>query len=167
MDLLTDILGSGPSARIYRKLVYEQQIASEASCYVDGREMPGLCHFYALANEPEQDIDGLERAIEAVIADVMDNGVLESELEKAKNKTQARHVASRVTVQGKADQLAHAAIFYKNTERANTLIDSYLEVTVQDIRRVAAEYLTPKNRSTVIYKPSEEVSELAELEEQA
>ncbi len=41
LDLLTNILSSGESSRLYRTLVYDMQIASEAAAYVDGREMPG------------------------------------------------------------------------------------------------------------------------------
>ncbi|MEO6939546.1 MAG: pitrilysin family protein [Candidatus Kapaibacterium sp.] len=151
LDLLTDVLSTGRSSRLYKKLVYELQIASEVSAYVDSREMPGLTYIYAIAANPEQEPKSLEDAIEEVIAKVIRDGVLPEELEKSMNKTEARLVASRVTVQGKADQLAHAAIFYGDANRANTLIDEYRRVTTEDLRRAAEKYLVPTNRSTIIY----------------
>jgi zinc protease len=155
LDLATDILSSGQSSRLYKKLIYELQIASEASSYMDGREMPGLAYIYAVARELEGDISTIERAVEDVIADVVQHGVSEQELEKAKNKTEARLVASRITVQGKADQLAHAAIFYNNTARVNTILSEYREVTVEQVRAAVEKYFRPTNRSTVVYQPPE------------
>ena len=56
LDLLTDILSTGRSSRLYQKLVYKDKLASEISAYVDLREMPGLVWFYAIANLPEQEL---------------------------------------------------------------------------------------------------------------
>ncbi|HET6512629.1 MAG TPA: pitrilysin family protein, partial [Candidatus Kapabacteria bacterium] len=104
LDLLTDVLSSGQSSRLYRKLVYEMQIGSEVSAFVDGREMPGLLYLYAFASESEIEPEALEQALQDVLDDVIANGITQEELEKALNKTEARMIASRVTVQGKADQ---------------------------------------------------------------
>ena len=163
LDLLTEVLATGQSSRMYRKLVYEQQIASEASAYVDGREMPGLCYLYAVARDPEIPISLLEHALEDVIEEIKRNGVTDAELEKSKNKTEARMISSRLTVQGKADQLAHAAIMYGDPDHVNRILEEYRSITTNDLRDVAQKYLTTENRSTVVYEPSEEL----ELEENA
>ena len=156
LDLLTDILSTGRSSRLYQKLVYTGKLASEISAYVDLREMPGLLWIYALANIPEQEVAPIEKAIEEVIAEIRETNVSEIELQKAKNKTEMRLIASRVSASGKADQLAHSRIFFGDTSKANTIIDRYLAVTPEDIRKAAAIYLVPENRCTVIYLPPEE-----------
>jgi zinc protease len=163
LDLLTEILATGQSSRMYRKLIYEDQVASEASSYVDGREMPGLCYIYAIARDPESGVDVLEKSLEAVLDEIKANGVTEAELEKSKNKTEARMISSRLTVQGKADQLAHAAIMYGDPDKVNTILEEYRSITVDDVRRVAIAYLTRENRSTVVYEVSDEL----ELEDNA
>jgi predicted Zn-dependent peptidase len=155
LDLLTEVLATGQSSRMYRHLIYEKQIASEASSYVDGREMPGLCYLYAVARDPETGIDVLEQAIEEVIDEIKQRGVTEDELAKSKNKTEARMIASRLTVQGKADQLAHAAVIHGDPDRVNTILEDYRSITAEDIRVVAIKYLVPENRSTVVYEPEE------------
>jgi predicted Zn-dependent peptidase len=159
LDLLTDILSTGRSSRLYQKLVYKDKLASEISAYVDLREMPGLLWIYALANLPDQELAPIETAIEDVIAEIRTTHVSEIELQKAKNKTEMRLIASRITASGKADQLAHSRVFFNDTSQANTIIDRYLAVTTEDIRKAAAKYLLPEKRCAVIYLPPEETEE--------
>jgi zinc protease len=156
LDLLTDILSTGRSSRLYQKLVYTDQCASEVSAYVDLREMPGLVWFYGVGNEEDSEIAPIEIAIEKVLSEIRTTGVTEIELQKAKNKTEVRLVASRVTVSGKADQLAHARLFFGDTSLANSIIDRYLNVTTDDIRNAAAKYLLPEKRCVIIYLPPKE-----------
>ena len=151
LDLLTEVLSTGQSSRLFKKLVYDLQIASDASAYVDGRECPGLTYIYAVGSEPTTQIETLELALNSVIEEIKASGVTERELEKAKNKTEARWVASRVTSQGKADQLAHATVFFNDPNRANTIIHDYRRITAADIQRVAKTYLKEENRCTIIY----------------
>jgi zinc protease len=155
LDLLTDILSSGQSSRLYQRLVYELQLCSEASAHVDGREMPGLVYVYGIANEPGASIEKIELAIEQVLTDVIRHGVTAIELEKAKNKTEARTVTSRLTLQGKADDLAHAALMFGDPERANSILGEYLAITPEEIQSAAKKFLTRTNRSTIIYEPAE------------
>ncbi len=156
IDLLTDILSSGQSSRLFRSLIYELQIASDVTAYVDGREKPGLAYLYALGSEETTSIDELEHALDAVMDEVIAHGVTERELAKAINKTEARWIAGRVTVQGKADHLAHAAVFFGDAERANTVIDEYRTVTIRDVQQAAAKYFTRENRVTIVYRVPQE-----------
>lgn len=151
LDLLNEILSSGESSRLHHSLVYEMQIASEATSFVDGREMPGLLYIYAMHQSPEGGTAPLERAIGAVIEDVIKNGLRAEEVQKAKNKIESAIVGSRVTVQGKADQLAHAALFYSDAGRINRILDEYLSISSEEIRMAAERFLRPENRSTVLY----------------
>lgn len=155
LDLLTDILSSGESSRLYQKLVYELQIASDVAAYVDGREMPGLLYLYAIRREPDGGTDALEAALDEVISEVILNGVTERELQKAKNKVEARTIVSRVTVQGRADQLAHAALFYSDAGRVNSILNEYGAVTLEEVRQAAKRYLNKSNRCAVLYLTSE------------
>ncbi|HET6401325.1 MAG TPA: pitrilysin family protein [Candidatus Kapabacteria bacterium] len=159
LDLLTDILSSGESSRLYRKLVYELQIASETASYVDGREMPGLLYLYAIHREPHGAIGELEAALQEAVSEVVLHEVSETELQKAKNKVEARTVASRVTVQGRADQLAHAALFYEDANRVNSLLDEYGSITLEEVRHAAGRYLKTSNRCSVLYLTGESIPE--------
>jgi zinc protease len=151
LDLLTTIVSSGESSRLYRSLVYDRQIASEAAAYVDGREMPGLLYILAVHSSPDGGTDELETALEVIINDLVEHGVSDVELRKAKNKTEAMFVASRVTMHGKADQLAHAALMFNDAGRVNCLLDEYNSIAVEEIRTAAERYLDVANRCTVVY----------------
>jgi zinc protease len=151
LDLLTTILSSGESSRLYQSLVYDLQIASEASSFVDGREMPGLLYLYAVHSTPDGGTQELEAAIEQIIGEVISKGITSEELQKAKNKTEAMTVASRVTVNGKADQLAHTALMFGDTGRVNTILDEYNSIKMEEIRAAAERYLRPANRCAVLY----------------
>jgi zinc protease len=150
LDLLTDILSSGESSRLYKTLIYDMQIASDVAAFIDGREMPGLLYLYAIHREPEGSTVDLESALASVIESVIVN-VREEELQKAKNKVEARTIASRVTLQGKADQLAHAAIFFGDAGHVNSTLNEYSSITLEDIRSVAKKYLRPANRCAITY----------------
>jgi predicted Zn-dependent peptidase len=151
LDLLTNILSSGESSRLYRSLIYDMQIASEAAAYVDGREMPGLLYMLAVHSSPDGTTQELEAAIESIVTDLIAHGVSEEELEKAKNKTEAMCLASRVTMHGKADQLAHAALMFDDAGRVNGLLDEYNSITLEEIRAAAERYLRVDNRCTIVY----------------
>jgi predicted Zn-dependent peptidase len=152
-DLLTDILSTGQSSRLYRSLVYEKKCASEVSAYVDLREMPGLVWFYAVGNEPNEQVTVMEEALEEILSSVRDNGVNEEEIAKAKNKAEMRAVAGRVRIATKADILAHSYMFYHDTNKVNTLLELQQSITAEDIIRVAREYLRPEKRCSVTYLP--------------
>ncbi len=152
LDLLTNILSSGESSRLYRTLVYDLQIASEAAAYVDGREMPGLLYLFAVHTTPDGSTEELETAIDRIVRDLIAHGVTVEELQKAKNKTEAMCVASRVTMHGKADQLAHAALMFDDAGRVNNLLDEYNSITLEEIRAVAKRFLLKENRCAVVYE---------------
>ncbi len=156
LDLLTDILSTGRSSRLYQKLIYTDRVASEVSSYVDLREAPGLVWFYAVANRPEQQLDPIEAALDSVIASVCEELINETELQKAKNKMEMRLVASRVTASGKADQLAHAYTFFADTARTNIVLAAYNAITVTDVQVAAATYLRPEQRCVISYIPPRE-----------
>lgn len=156
LELLTSILGSGESSRLHHRLVYEAELASEASCYVDPGELASLFYVYAIAAEPGGDIKKLEDEMFAVVDSIARNGVSERELMKAKNQKEAQLVFGISGALGRADALTHAHMILGNTAAINTQITKYEQVTAADIQRVARTYLAPGARNIVRYIPKEE-----------
>lgn len=152
LALLSSILSTGKSSRLYQRLVYKDKIANEVETYSDLREHSGLFLIYAIAN-PEFNSDTLEKVIDEEIEKIKKYGVEEKELEKAKNKIESAIVLAIQTVQGKADALAHYYTFYKNPSLVNTEIEKYRSVSVEDIKRVAQKYLDPSRRVILHYLP--------------
>ena len=94
-DVLGQILGDGTTSRLYKALVVDQSIAAAAqSWYSGGRRDSGEFGFYAIprgaAGFPE-----IEKSVDAVIADLLKNGITDEELERAKTLIEADSVYAR------------------------------------------------------------------------
>ena len=153
-DLLTDILGSGKSARLFNELLKKQKLFSEIDCYQSGDFDPGLILIEGklIKGVTHQQAEG---AIEKVIQGLVESGVTEVELEKVKNKTETNIRFNDMGVLNKAMKLAYAT-YYGNTNLANTEVDEYLKVSAKDIQRVAKTYLKPSNCSVLYYHAKHE-----------
>ncbi len=88
LDVAAQVLGGGKASRMYRKLVYEQQIAQSAVCYHQSLALGGpfACEITAKPNVKAED---LEKAAEAVIADFISNGPTPDEVARARNVIEA------------------------------------------------------------------------------
>lgn len=153
LDLLTDVLSTGQSSRLYRELVYNKKIASDISAYIDVREKPGLVWLYAVGTTPGAEITPIEEAMEAVIAAIRAEGITDEELEKAKNRAEMRAVTGRLRISTKADILAHSHLFYGDTQKVNSLIELQQSITIDDVNEAARKYLVPTKRNSVVFLP--------------
>jgi len=151
-ELLSEILSSGDSSRLYKELVYEKQLAAEVGCWADCKEFAGVLNTYAILM-PETGISEAERTIVSIIKSIANEGVSEEELQKAKNRIETKNFFRRQYILSKADMLAHYETFYNNPELINTNIRNYSTVTVKDITHFSKKYLKPDNSVTLIYLP--------------
>ncbi len=156
-DLLTDILGSGKSARLYTELLKKQKLFSEIDCYQSGDFEPGLIMVEGKLIKGVTH-EQAEQAITQVINELIANGIREEELEKVKNKSETNIRFNDMGVLNKAMKLAYAT-YYGDTNLANTEVDEYLKVSSADIQRVAKTYLNPTNCSVLYYHAKHESAE--------
>jgi len=156
--LLSTLLGQGESSRLYRRLVAEEQVTSQASSLFDSKYGPGLLMFRLL---PMQGIAlaRLEQLLEEEIGKLQAGDLTPRELEKAKNQLLADRVITdhmtdgRQTVLSKALWLQDAHLMYGDAGAVNTTLDKLLAVTAEDILRVARTYLLPANRTVLATVP--------------
>ena len=80
---------------------------------------------------------------------------LQRELEKVKNQHRASTIMQRQTVAAKAGQLHHYRVMHGDIAEINNDLDGFMAVTREDILRVAREYITPGNRTTMVVRPAE------------
>jgi zinc protease len=148
-DILTEILGSGHSSRLYQRLVKEQHLFSSISCYHTGNTDPGL-----LVIEGKL-IAGvsIEKADEAVLHELdllKTAGISEEELSKAKNKVEAMMVFEDMNLLARANNFA----FYELLGDANMMneeLDKYLSVTMDDLKAAMDNIFNETNCSTLKY----------------
>lgn len=148
------ILSGGESSRLYQNLVYEQQIAQEASFGVDERVDKGLLTFTAVMASGKTPEMG-EKSLLAELKKIQNAPVSAKELEKAKNSIVADALRGLETNRGKAFAIGNGVIYENDPNAVNTELKQLQSVTAADVQRVMKQYFADNNR-VVIYYVNEE-----------
>jgi zinc protease len=152
LQIASDILSSGQSSRLYRRLVYEEQVAVGASGQGLFLEGPSIFFAFGVANQGK-DVKQVAASLYDVIDGMRKTPVTDEELAKAKNQIISRFVVGRQTAQEKADALGAAAVLRGNPEIYNTELANYQKVTAADVQRVCAKYLANTNETRLWVHP--------------
>jgi zinc protease len=155
LDLATTILSNGQSSILYRKLVYEDRLATQAQAFGFFSEDPNLLIFRAIMNQGKTPAEG-EKALDAVIEQLKTTPVDSRDLEKAKNQEIAAIVLGRQQTEAKAEALGLCAVVGKDPNLVNTELDRYLKVTAADIQKAARQYLLPSQRTVLVVETPKE-----------
>ncbi|NBW08113.1 MAG: insulinase family protein [Caulobacteraceae bacterium] len=150
LTVLDGILSTGESSRLYRSLVYDQQIAAQIGSSPDSSQQAGNLQVYAImagGHTPEEGI----AALNAEVAKFRDAPVTAAELTEAKNELVADALRNRETVDDRANVLGFALINTNDASVADREIAAIQAVTAADIQRVARRYLTPERSITIRY----------------
>ncbi len=149
-DLITEIMGSGYSSRLYQRLVKEKQLFSNINCYHTGSLDPGMLVIEGKVRE-DKTIEAANEAVEEEIAKLVSEGVTESELQKAKNKIEAMIAFEDMPLQSRANNLA----FYEllgDAELINEEWNRYQSVTTSFLLETAKQVFKPGNCNTLFYR---------------
>jgi zinc protease len=152
LHILAKVLSDGDSSRLYRSLVYEQQIALAAFGEAKLIEDPNLFYMVAIVNpgrQPEEVMQALVQQVERVKAE----GVTEAELNRAKRQFARDYILGRETVRQKALHLGHAAVIHDDITTADGEFDLFQNVTLEDVQRVARTYFTEAARMRLTILP--------------
>jgi zinc protease len=152
LEMAATILGEGDSSRLYKSLIYEQQVAQSADAITDLREDAGVFYFnVVLASEKKP--EDVERALLAEIKKMQDAPVSAAELNKAKNQLVTNELRQRETSNGNALALGEATVLLGDPNRINTDLARLQAVTAADVQRVMKKYFTANNRLVIYYLP--------------
>lgn len=152
VKMLSQLLSTGQSSRLYKSLVDEQQLAIEVAAIPLPFEDPGLAIILALPNMG-LDCAVLEAAMDKEIDKVQKELVPEKEFQKLKNQVENQIVTQNSTIASRAGTLAENYTYYKDANRINTDLNKYLAVTQEDLKRVANDYFRKDNRVVLYYLP--------------
>jgi predicted Zn-dependent peptidase len=146
LEMLSEILGSGKSARLYNALVDKQQVASSVFTYLPETIDANLFYFYAVAAK-NINAQRLKQAMINEINKIINNGVSQHELEKVKNSKLVNFYRTMATINGKANALGSYQIYFGDYKALFLAPEQYNQVTSADIQRVAKHYLVKSNRT--------------------
>jgi len=155
LDVLANVLAGGRPSRLYKRLVYELQIATEVVAFQDGGRIDGKFELFATAR-PGHDLSELQRVIDDEVKKVAATGPTEREVGRAQNTFEAQFLArmERVgSVGGKADQLNFYNYFVGTPDFFQRDLDRYRKVTPADVQRVARQYLAGAHRVVLSVVP--------------
>jgi zinc protease len=152
LHIASKVLSDGQSSRIYRKLVYEKQLALAAFGGGNIIEDPNL--FYAVAivqpgHTTQETIDALIAELDQLRSDP----ITPAELQQAKNQFARDYIFSRESNKDKASQLGHAVVIHNDIKTADGEFDIFMNITQADVQRVARKYFTPENRIVMTIMP--------------
>jgi zinc protease len=152
LHLASKILSDGESSRIFKSLVYEKGIAVQAFGGGNIIEEPNLFFAVAIVQRGHTPAEA-ERALIAEFEKLRAEPVSDRELQRAKNQFFRDYITDRESVQGKAGQLAHAAVIHHDVTTADGEVEIFSDLNVADVQRVARTYFTAENRLVLTILP--------------
>jgi zinc protease len=152
LDILSSVLSDGKSARIYRSLIDEQQLAlSAGSGYSNFQRYPHLFYLYGTAL-PGKKIEEVESALYNEIEKLKNSSPTEKEVQKAKNQIEADFIMNQDSIFYQAMILAQFEMI-GGWRLKNTYLEGIRKVTPGDVQRVAKKYLVEDKRTVGILIP--------------
>jgi zinc protease len=154
VDVLSLVLSSGRSSRLYEGIVRQKQLAVNLNAFARDSRGPRLLRIIATPT-PGKSIDELEAAIEAEIERLKTGPIAGWEMDKARNTARRQLVAGLGQSLSRAIALAEYTLVFNDPGRINTAYERLAKVTAADVQRVARQYLTRDNRSIVVTRPAQ------------
>ena len=149
-DLITEILGSGASSRLYETLVKDKQLFSHISCSHTGSIDAGLLVIEGKLVKGISLEEG-EKAVEEEVEKMKTQKVSSKDLEKVKNKVTSLLAFEDISLMNRVNNLANYELL-GNANLMNEELDSYISVTAEEIQQYCSEIFTPNNCSTLYYR---------------
>lgn len=144
LDLASDILGYGKNSRLYKRLVYKDQIATDVSAYIDPREIASQFYIVATA-KPDGDLSKVEQAINEELEKFLKNGPTQKEMQRVKNQFEASFIRGIERIGGfggKSDVLAYNYVFTGNPDYYKVRLQEVLSATAAEVHQISKKWLT-------------------------
>lgn len=155
-SLAAAVLGLRTGCRLEQSLVRGQRVASQASAFTyDLAKGSDLLVIDATAH-PDVTPEQLEAAVMAELDRLVDEGVTEDEVTRARALIETSFVTSMQSAAERADQLSRFATYFGDPTLVNTQVSRYAATTAADVSALARERLGPDNRVVLLYVPADE-----------
>ncbi len=144
LDLVSSVLTSGKSSRLYKRLVYDDQIATDARAFVYSRELGSLFVVSATA-QPGQDLATVEKALDEEMARFIAGGPTSAELERVKTEYRADFIRGIERIGGfggTSDILAQGEVYAGDPGYYRTRLDRVAKATATDLQGAASRWLS-------------------------
>jgi zinc protease len=143
LDLVSSVLSSGKSSRLYKRLVYDDQIATNVSAFNSSSELGGQFRIQATAR-PGDDLTKVEKALDEELARLLEGGPTAAEMERVKNQRLAGFLRGIERVGGfggKSDLLASSQVYQGSPDAYKASLKRIEAATPEDVRSAARRWL--------------------------
>ena len=143
LDLVSDVLSQGKTSRFYKRLVYDDQIATDTNAFVDLNEIGGQFYIRATAR-PGQGLAQVEKELDEELARFLKNGPTAEELQRVKTQYTASFIRGIERIGGfggKSDRLAQNEVYRGSPDAYKISLKRAQEATAEDLKSAANRWL--------------------------
>lgn len=155
LEMISTLLSDGKSSRLYKKIVDDKKMALQIGAFSYSQEDYGMYILYGLPLGTNT-TESLVVEIDTEIVKLQTELISEKDMQKLQNKMENQYVEENATIEGIAENLATFYLLYGDVSLINTDIETYRNITREEIKEVAQKYLNPNQRLHLDYVPSKE-----------
>ena len=144
LDLASDVLSAGKSSRLYKRLVYDDQIATGVYAYVSDSEVGGRFTIVATA-KPGQDLAQVERAVDEEMTRLLNEGPTQEELDRVRTGFFSDFIRGMERIGGfggKSDILAENEVYGGSPDFFKKVIRRVESATTESVHKAAKKWLS-------------------------
>ncbi|HEV2641752.1 MAG TPA: pitrilysin family protein, partial [Candidatus Elarobacter sp.] len=150
LDVLASVLADGKNSRLYKKLVYDLQVAQDVNAYQNGQRLAGVFQII-VTPRPGQSVTRIDSLVRGELAVLERDGITARELARVQNSTRSVYLRRMATDLGTAELLNTYNYFAGTPDYVQKDAARYDAVTRADVQRVTRAYLAkPKVVLTVV-----------------
>src|SRR5712692_8054518 len=143
LNLVSDVLSVGKTSRFYKRLVYDDQIATNANAFVNLNEIGGQFLVQATA-KPSGDLAQVEKELDEELARFLKEGPTAEELQRVKTQYAANFIRGIERIGGfggKSDRLAQSEVFRGSPDAYKESLKRVQDATAEDLKAAANRWL--------------------------
>jgi len=150
LTVLGSVLANGKNSRLYKRLVYDLQVAQDVSAYQNGSKLAGVFQI-VVTPKPGHTPTEMDTLVRQEVLRLQHEGITPRELARVQNSTRASYLAQLSSVERKSDLLNYYNYFVGTPDYVQQDVARFDAVTRADVQRVARVYLSqPKVVLTVV-----------------
>jgi zinc protease len=143
LNLVSSILSSGKSSRLYKRLVYDDQIATNVFAFIDQKEIGGQLVIAATAKQGHS-LESVEKALDEELARFLKEGPTAQELERVKTQALASFIRGVERIGGfggKSDILARSQTYLGSPDAYKNTLNRIQQATAAELKDAARTWL--------------------------
>lgn len=144
LNLVSDVLASGKTSRLYKRLVYDDQIATDVSAYISTGEIGSAFMIRATAR-PGEDLAAVEQAVREELDRLLAEGPTPAEVKRVRTQYRAGFVRGIERIGGfggKSDILAESEVYGGRPDFYKTQLERVAEATPEILHEAATKWLS-------------------------